>query len=357
METREVLYSLIRTTLGKGQGEQYKLEQMRNAFHLSKHQEVCVLAFDGFQKSKDRIIDDKKNDLNDLKKKWLGTTVVMMKNYQQLLLAQNTIADQLETEDIKALVLKGAALAQYYDNAEYRQFGDIDIYSPLDFERLDTLLKKIGVGYDLECYRHSQCKVQGKLVENHIYLTDARWKIKWQGLEDYLSHQADVFLKKKDKPGLYNPNDLFSAVFFVYHALAHFVYDRINVKFLVDWYYMLMKRSNMDDRILEEKLEEFGLMSLAAALTALCLTRLSLDEKYVPQAILRQAKNIKPSVLKKFEDDMYDTTHSGFTTNSLKDRIARLSTFYQNRWKIEYFYGMSLPGFVWNKVSAIIKWN
>ena len=208
-----------------------------------------------------------------------------------------------------------------------------------------------------ECYRHSQCQVQGITVENHIYLTDARWKKKWAGLEDDLSKLAAKNLLEQEEYGLGYPDEMFTIVFFVYHALAHFVYEQLSVRFLVDWYYLLKSKNDLDDALLETKLNEFGLMPLTGALTALCIKQLGMDEKLVPKYMIDAVRNINPSLLKKFEDDMFDESHSGFTTNSLKDRIARLSKFYQYRWKIEEFYGISFLLFIWSKVLAIAKWN
>ena len=354
MKSYDILYQLIRCSLG----EELKIDiadaQIEEIMNLGIRQGVSLLAFDGFQKAYN---NERNANSEFVKLQWIGQSIQFENTNKLIVTAQQQISDQLKQKGIKALVLKGSALSRYYKTPEFRQYGDIDIYSPTEFEKIDDILKSIGANYDLECYRHSHCLVQGITVENHIYLTDARWKKKWAALEDYLSKQAAKNLIEQEESGLGFPDYLFNILFFVYHALDHFVYDQLTLRFLVDWFYLLKGRKDLDEVILEKKLAEYGLMQFAVVLTVLCVKRLSMDENLVPKYMIDAARNINPSLLKKFEDDMFDESHSGFTTNSLKDRIARLSRFYQYRWKIEEFYGISLFQFVWSKVLAIIKWN
>ena len=292
-----------------------------------------------------------------MKLQWIGQSIQSENTNKLIVATQQQISDQFKQKGIKALVLKGSALSLYYKTPEFRQYGDIDIDSPTEYEKIDDILKTIGVNYDLECYRHSQCQVQGVTVENHIYLTDARWKKKWAALEDYLTKLAAKNLQQQEEYGLGYPDDVFNILFFVYHALAHFAYDQLTVRTLVDWYYLMNKRSETDDSLLVSKLDEYGLMEMAGSLTALCIKRLELDEKNVPESLLSVAKKQEVSLLAKFEEDMFSPEHGGFTSNTLSDRIARISVFYRNRWKMEHYMNISFAGFIWSKVLAIIKWS
>lgn len=296
-------------------------------------------------------------DYEALKLEWLGDTYAVVNSYQVLTTVEKYISDKLKEVGIKALVLKGSAYAKYYDTPEFRQYGDIDIYSPTEFERIDAILKEIGEHYDLECYRHSHCVVKGITIENHIYLTDARWKKKWMPLEEYLAKEAKDYISRTDKVGLFTPDDTFAATFYLYHALAHLAYEHINVRFLLDWYYLLTHSENLNEQVLAEKMREFGLAKIAGIATALCMKWLDLKEEVIPECLLKAAKQVKPELLVKVEEDMFDTTHEGFSTNSLRDRVRRIFTFYRYRWKITDVLGMSFVGFIWSKVAAILKWN
>lgn len=182
VKVHDILYQLIRCSLG----EELKIDiadtQIEEIMNLSIRQGVSLLAFDGFQKA---YSNEKKANSDFIKLQWIGQLIQSENTNKLILAAQQQISDLLKQNGIKAIVLKGSALSRYYKTPEFRQYGDIGIYSPAEFEKIDDILKTIGVNYDLECYRHSQCQVQGVTVENHIYLTDARWKKKWAALEDY----------------------------------------------------------------------------------------------------------------------------------------------------------------------------
>lgn len=351
-QSRNLLFQLIICSLSDTKIEESLDGPFEEAMALSVRQNVVALAFDGLQKNK---AGGKVN--NELKLKWIGHITLATQMYAQTVLVEKTISKYLYDKRIKALVLKGTALSQYYKIPELRQFSDIDIFSLANYNAVDELLKALGSDYQLECYRHSQCVVQGVSIENHIYLTDARWQKRWSSLESYLKKLAEQSLYYQEIPGLCYPDYLFTIIFFVYHALSHFVYDRLNIRFLVDWYCLLMKRNVEEDNLVESNLIEYGLMPMAAALTALCIKWLNLKDEEVPREVLKETERIQTDILTKIEDDMFDDNHTGPTSNSLKDRIHRISTFIQYRWKIEQFLGISVYRFICFKIIAILTWQ
>ena len=54
---------------------------------------------------------------------------------------------------------------------------------------------------------------------------------------------------------------------------------------------------------------------------------LELDEKNLPESLLSVAKKQEVSLLAKFEEDMFSPEHGGLTSNTLSDKIARISVF------------------------------
>jgi len=355
MEICDVLYSLVKSSIGTQGIASYSGEQLYKAMLLGRHQGISAIVFDGYQKIKLQLPAIGQDVQDRLKSEWLSDLGTSMHSSEIIHQAESIISEELKKNDIKALLLKGSALAQYYETKEFRQFGDVDIYSPTDFDKIDDILKRIGNHYELECYRHSQCSVNGITVENHFYLTDARWKKKWAKLEDYLSQEAKTYLQKADGTGLLYPDEMFSIIFYLYHTQAHFIYEHISVRFLLDWYYLLKNCKQIDEVELETCLREFGLTRIAGYVTAMCIKRLGMKEDIIPSFISEEAKRVNPSQLKRFEDDMFDTSHTGFTSNSFKDRFNRIFTFYHDRWKINEFLGISFSQFVGQKVSAIYK--
>ena len=236
-----------------------------------------------------------------------------------------------------------------------RMFGDLDIYSPSDYDRLDDILKTIGSCYRFDYYRHSECKVYGVMVENHKFLTDIRGQRRFLKLEKFLSGEASNSLNSADGFGVFKPNESFTFIFFVYHALMHFIYEKLSMKFLFDWCVMLKNREEVDMDFLDEKLAEFGLMRFAAVMTSLCINKLGLREDIVPTTLLKEIKMLDSSLVARFESDMFSEEYEGFTTNSLRDRIKRGVDFYHKRWKIKEFLGVSMIPFLWEKMCALLR--
>lgn len=108
-------------------------------------------------------------------------------------------------------------------------------------------------------------------------------------LEQFLAKETKEYISGVDKVGLFTPDDTFAAIFYLYHTLAHLAYEHINVRFLLDWYYLLMHSVNLDEQVLAEKMQEFGLARIAGIVTALCVKRLELKEDAVPACLLDAA--------------------------------------------------------------------
>ncbi len=360
MISRLLLYDLLRSVINdvNFQGN-IKQVDLGGLYPLSQTQGVLGIAFQGLRKAmQEQGID--KTQLGDSSKmfnKWFASTASIILHHDKILLLQNKLSVCLQEVGIRAVILKGLSISVYYDDNNLRCFGDLDIFSPTDFQRIDDILKPISTYFSIDYYRHSECKVDGVMVENHRYLTDVRGQSRFYKLENFLHHEASSILAVAPTGGLYYPNECFTFVFFVYHALSHFLYEKLSLKFLVDWCLMLKGRKEISLDVLDEKLKEFGLMRFAAAMTALCVEKLGLQEDYVPKDLLVEVKALNPALIEKFEEDIFEDDYEKFSTNSLKDRIVRGKEFYKKRWKIMWFLNTSTTAFLWEKMEALIKQN
>lgn len=358
METRENLYNILKTIVSKSECDlEFTKDNLSKAYSLSVSQGVSGVAFKGLHE----IMEDKgliKSDLVDslaVYDKWFRTTASIIMNHHKVLSMQRKLSSLLQEARIKAVMLKGLSISHYYMDESLRAFGDVDIYSPSDYDRLDNLIKSIGQHYRFDYYRHSECKVHGVMVENHKFLTDIRGQRRFLKLEKFLSGETQNTLSNVQDYGLFKPSESVTFIFFVYHALIHFIYEKISLKFLVDWCMMLKRREELDLDFLDEKLTEFGLMRFAAVMTTLCMDKLGLPEEYVPKKLLKEVKILDRSLVNRFENDMYSNDYEGFTSNSLRDRIKRGVDFYHKRWKIKEFLGTSLIDFLWEKTYALLS--
>ena len=358
MKSRLLLYNLLRIAISDNDYS-LSLEQSCSikVYSLAINQGIAGIAFLGLRKHME-IHGIKKENLGESAKvydRWFAATASIILQHDKISHLQGKLSKCLQEEGIKALVLKGLSIAKYYDDASLRCFGDLDIYSPADYYKLDEILKSISTCFSIDYYRHSECRVHGVMVENHRYLTDVRGQSRFYKLEIFLQGEASASLASISDGGLYYANECFSFVFFVYHALSHFLYEKLSLKFLVDWCVMLKGRNELADDILDQKLNEFGLMHFAATMTALCVDRLGLQEEFVPKSLLSERKSIKQYLLDRFEEDMFVQEYEKFSSNSLQDRLKRGKEFYKKSWKIKEFLNVSTTAFLWEKIFALRK--
>ena len=125
---------------------------------------------------------------------WMGMAAKISQNFDNMRALEQKLDALFKERGVKAVLVKGALIAAYYDEPKLRQFGDIDIYSPNDYESINGVLKQIATEYNEDYYRHSEARVDNVMVENHKYLTDVRGQSRWEQLEKYLLTLASAKL-------------------------------------------------------------------------------------------------------------------------------------------------------------------
>ena len=320
-------------------------------YDMVKKQSQVGICFAGVQR-----LPEKMRPPEMLYLTWLGMAAKISQSFDNMRALEQKLDALFKERGVKAVLVKGASIAAYYDEPKLRQFGDIDIYSPCDYEVINEIIKPIASEYNEEYYRHSEARVDNVMVENHKYLTDVRGQSRWDKLERYLSSLASAKLAPVSAGGLTYSDDVLTLLFFVYHAQAHFLFERISLKFFVDWC-VLLQRTKVPKKLIEERLLEFGLMRFAAMLTRVCVDRLGLSKECVPNAVGSMAASFDEKDVTRFEADIFCYDHVGFSSNSLRDRIERGREFYRNRWKIEDFLGESIYKFLWNKMVSIVTFK
>ena len=300
---------------------------------------------------------EKKKQLppDDVKQKWLASAVQVEMNYERLSKLAEKLHEQFAEAGIKVLEMKGRSIAKYYPQTTLRVFGDIDIYSVGEKKRIDDLLKAICSNFDDDFYRHSECKIDGILVENHRFITDVRGQQRWVKLEEHLQNLASIRLATAPTGGLYQPDELFVFTHFLYHAQSHFIYERLTVKFMAEWCLLLHNRNELPLILLSENIKHYGLLPMATYLSALCIKRLMLNENLLPQCVTDNLKNVRQDLLERMESDMMDSDYHGFQQDTLHDRIMRSVEIFKRRWKLEGILGISVWSFLLDKMFATLS--
>lgn len=133
------------------------------------------------------------------------------------------------------------------------------------------------------------------------------------------------------------------------------MYEKLTLKFMVDWCMILQKRGTLPDNLLDERLNGFGLMRFAAFMSRVCVSRLGMDECLLTSGLKAEMEKIDDKQLKRFEDDMFRDDYTGFTSNSLRDRFERGFDFMGKAWKLRQFLVVSPARFVFDKFVGLFE--
>ena len=274
-QSAEVLLKLIRIALGKELEYSLPLSvDWKTVIDMSFEQGVAALAVDGLQRIYDSIESRESKEgieslealdspeLEDLKYEWFGEVMNCEQDYGQRMGVARKIARIWHERNIKAVVLKGASLAQYYPIPSHRYSCDLDLFAGEDWKASVEALKEKGVDVSLAQYKDAQFHLDGVYVENHRYITPLRGDERMQEFERYLRGvMKGSVLRQAQEPGceIYSPSLLFNALFAVEHARGHLFEDKLTLRMVCDW--MVLRRKVREERLevrVEEAIDRFG---------------------------------------------------------------------------------------------------
>lgn len=218
----------------------------------------------------------------ELRQKSMQHTLHRMRFFHRLMKEQAALTDLFQTEDIPWTVLKGAAAAMYYPQADYRAMGDVDILvRPADFDR--ALGVMIANGFEIvgeDDGRHIELKRNGILFELHRYfaiMTDQEAARKFdKALYDRLGEET-ASIGAYTFPVLPTVEN---GLVLLMHINQH-LESGLGLRQIIDW--MLFVDRELDDALWESEFaaraEQIGLKTLAVAMTRMCQLYLGLREQ------------------------------------------------------------------------------
>lgn len=219
---------------------------------------------------------------------------IIESSYKQHLDTLKELGNVLQKAGVPFLLMKGFACGKYYPIPRHRPCGDIDIYPGEWFEKSNDAFKEAGIGVDMHYYRHSVSYVKDVMVENHRVLGDLRGPRKQtKALEAQLDSEAEwsfysgqqAVVDGVERQGGKFPTADFSALFLPWHVSAHFAFEKVTIRHLLDWALFLTHDGKHID---VEKFREakrkytFGYSKFADLLTALALKYLKVPADDIP---------------------------------------------------------------------------
>lgn len=202
-----------------------------------------------------------------VKMQWYAAARSSMGQMERLRAVSADFAKQLQP--LRCVVLKGMDYARLWPDALWRECGDLDLWLCGDFEKGNERAIALGADFDAHDYKHSHITYRGLMVENHRYLTY------FGGTRQ--GRRTELFLEKcltdgtfTPIPGtqLLSPPMEFTLVYFLRHALQHFLSEGIALRHVLDWFFLLRAAPYIIIKeSFPETLRDLGLLPFASLLS------------------------------------------------------------------------------------------
>lgn len=371
VNSRDILLKLVR--LAMGWVSDYSLPEEINwqeVLDMASEQGVEAIALDGYDvylsKNPGVVSAFKNPKTKPLMLAAIGRLNMTEFNFLNHVAALSILGDTLDRKQIPFLVMKGFACGQYYPNPKHRPCGDIDIYPGDLFNESNQALKESGVDVDPYYYRHSASTIKGVMIENHKILCDLRGpKRQTRALEAELEevgkksiiNEKDVEIEGSKIPGAKYPIADFNALFLPWHVSAHFEFERVTIRHLLDWALFLSNEGKDIDveRFREAKKKyTYGVSKFADILTNLSLRYLKMPASDIPLGIIEDAVSFDDQLADKVFDYMFVGQPRERDENVWKFRWNNVKRVWKERWKYKELYDVSVVGFFYHKVIGVL---
>lgn len=366
--SRDILLKLVRIAMGwETDFSLAKNVDWKEVLLLAQEQGVNAIAVDGLEiwmKHEPQLLSSP-NDKQILLEAIGLLRMVEVNNLHQLS-ALKKLSQILSDNEIPFMIMKGFACAQYYPNPNHRPCGDIDIYPGPLFDESNQALKDAGVGVDPYYYRHSASIIDGVMIENHKILGDLRGpKKQTRELEEWLKREANksieggknVNVMEHDIPRGVFPSANFNALFLPWHVSAHFAFERVTLRHLLDWALFLNKDGkDVDVELFRNAKNKFsyGYSKMADVLTYLSLRHLRMPVGDIPVGIIDDAVNVDNILADRVFNYMFTGIPRERDDNVWKFRWNNVKQIWREKWKYKDIYNMTPINFLYLKVLGIV---
>lgn len=241
---------------------------------ISIRQGVDAIAYDGLQLAYESLpqvaafFDLPEN--KPVKYDWFGQALSSEVSYDKQFKAATKLSALWASHGIRPVVMKGFAYARFYPVPQHRYCSDLDCYLFDRWEDGNALVEDTGVKVSRDFYKNSSFTFEGLHVENHRFCSPVRGGRRRKEYElflrDLLSRGPLVPLEGTD---FLCPPPMFDAVFFMSHALNHFLNEGgIQLRHVCDWG-MLMQvyASVLDWGEFLANCDRFGLRKFAESMS------------------------------------------------------------------------------------------
>lgn len=243
------------------------------------------------------------------------------------------LANTLEKNGVRMLLLKGIGLSQCYPEPKHRESGDIDIYLFGDYEMGNSLAeKKLGAVVEKFSKKEDHIVIGDYQFDNHICFVWPANRKKAE-FDAYLKGLLEkVKLPRLADTSILLPPANFNLLFLLSHSYSHFMREGMLLRQMTDMACFLKKyESELDWIECLEVLKRFGLKKYGDAVIAFVSEYFEIEFVYKPE--------VAKQTLECMKDDILDGDHTMVYPNSrLASKIYIAMNAWQNRWRYDAFY-------------------
>ena len=278
-----LFFELIRVSIGRQKRLTHTPSEMewRQLYALADKQALIGICFRGVQRLQKLGYDIP----TDLYMKWLGMAAKIQQRNELMNRRCVEVQRMLAKEGMRMSILKGQGVARYYKLKDeslelranslgmLRQSGDIDVYVDGGMEKVlrwcrerygdvefDYINAHVPMFKDVEVELHWRVGSITNLFKNRKL---QRWLEREETKEMILGGKADL---KPSETSLTVPSLEFNAFYLMLHCYHHVFESGLGLRQLMDYYFLLMARNNLNlDLSINELFRKFGMERFVGA--------------------------------------------------------------------------------------------
>lgn len=367
-DSQEVLLRLLRIAIGWEESITLPVAvNWNDVIFMAEQQDVLPIMTDGYElylknnPGAQSFLSKKENER--LKMKLLSSVYMSENNYMLHKTVLRELSQILAKSQLPFMVMKGLSCGKYYPRPNHRQCGDIDIFPGDAFEESNKALEKAGVHVEPHYYRHTVSIIRGVTIENHRVLCDLRGpKRQTHDFETLLKALAKKSIEDGDLYGAefplaHFPTADFNAHFLPWHVSAHFEFERVTLRHLLDWALFLYHEGDkINVSLFRESKKKFtyGFGPFADILTYLSIRYLNMPVDSLPIEIVEDANSVNKELADKVLERMFEATEPASDSNVWRERWKLFKYVWKDGWKYRGLYGMSPLMFLLYKLYGVV---
>ena len=362
MNNEKILFCLLRVGLELEREDPHRVSALFEVkpdwkwiYKMAAKQGVLAIVFDGLNKLiNDGLIPVDMLPDKSMKLQWGFNVVKIEQRFEQQKTLAIELADQYAAHNIRTVVLKGLAVAQYYPVPNHRPCGDMDCFLCGNYESGNQIAEQIGADVKRDYYKHAHVSYKGLTVENHQFCTAIRGSKKAKRFEKELQKLLEEPQNKILDSNLEQPNPLFNALFLTIHAWGHFLTEGIALRHLIDWALLVQRFGREIDWVQFKGIAESrdrGMYRFAESMVCLAHYILGVDVPSrfkVDNALSATNRAFLHSIL--FDDDKIN--NKGYS--AWKGRVMLVLNAFKSDWKYKAFSEQTSVSKTLNNIGSFI---